>query len=77
MKPQLYQKSLVLLDEESVARIKRFYRRADACRTLLGRLLPRMALSHLGIPLDRMHFSKTETGKPYIVCSRVLSIVWL
>ncbi|KAJ7507540.1 hypothetical protein B0H11DRAFT_2153209 [Mycena galericulata] len=48
---ELYQRALLLLDPESSARIKRFYRREDACRTLIGRFLPRMLLHARGIPL--------------------------
>ncbi|KAJ7937260.1 hypothetical protein B0H13DRAFT_1945020 [Mycena leptocephala] len=41
---ELYQRALLLLDPESSARIKKFYRREDTCRTLIGRFLPRMLL---------------------------------
>ncbi|EIN10680.1 4'-phosphopantetheinyl transferase [Punctularia strigosozonata HHB-11173 SS5] len=63
----LYQQALVLVDEVSQARIKRFYRREDACRCLIGRLLPRMMLKSRGLYTDDVTFSATETGKPYIV----------
>lgn len=62
----LYQRSLPLVDEDSVARIKRFYRREDACRTLIGRLLPRILLKKRGISVNDMSFAATETNKPYI-----------
>ncbi|KAJ7904299.1 hypothetical protein B0H14DRAFT_2662204 [Mycena olivaceomarginata] len=45
---ELYQRALLLLDPESSARIKKFYRREDACRTLIGRFLPRMLLHARG-----------------------------
>ncbi|KAJ7774323.1 hypothetical protein DFH07DRAFT_733057 [Mycena maculata] len=63
---ELYQRALLLLDPESSARIKRFYRREDACRTLIGRFLPRMLLHARGIPLADMKFATTEAGKPFI-----------
>ncbi|KAJ7068072.1 hypothetical protein C8F01DRAFT_589384 [Mycena amicta] len=63
---ELYQRALLLLDAESSARIKRFYRREDACRTLIGRILPRMLLHDRGIALAAMEFSSTETGKPFV-----------
>ncbi|KAJ7699866.1 hypothetical protein B0H17DRAFT_1157934 [Mycena rosella] len=63
---ELYQRALLLLDPESSARIKRFYRREDACRTLIGRFLPRMLLHDRGVPLADMKFAATEAGKPFI-----------
>ncbi|KAJ7086670.1 hypothetical protein C8R44DRAFT_820754 [Mycena epipterygia] len=68
---QLYQRALLLLDPESSARIKRFYRREDACRTLIGRFLPRMLLHGRGISLADMKFAATEAGKPFITTSGV------
>ncbi|KAJ7095175.1 hypothetical protein B0H15DRAFT_775098 [Mycena belliarum] len=62
---ELYHRALLLLDPESSARIKRFYRREDACRTLIGRFLPRMLLYDRGLPLANMKFGATEAGKPY------------
>ncbi|KAJ6599289.1 hypothetical protein DFH09DRAFT_1258340 [Mycena vulgaris] len=63
---ELYQRALLLLDPESSARIKRFYRREDACRTLIGRFLPRMLLHGRGVALADMKFATTEAGKPFI-----------
>ncbi|KAJ6516113.1 hypothetical protein C8R45DRAFT_232137 [Mycena sanguinolenta] len=68
---ELYQRALLLLDPESSARIKRFYRREDACRTLIGRFLPRMLLRTRGVALPDMKFAATEGGKPYITTSGV------
>ncbi|KAJ6510023.1 hypothetical protein C8R47DRAFT_1096445 [Mycena vitilis] len=68
---ELYQRALHLLDPESSARVKRFYRREDACRTLIGRFLPRMLLNSRGITLVDMKFSATEAGKPFITTSDV------
>ncbi|RDB23299.1 L-aminoadipate-semialdehyde dehydrogenase-phosphopantetheinyl transferase [Hypsizygus marmoreus] len=67
----LYQRGLRLVDPESAARIKRFYRREDACRTLLGRLLTRALLRQREIPLDAMTFNATAEGKPYISTSGI------
>ncbi|KAL0070947.1 hypothetical protein AAF712_002168 [Marasmius tenuissimus] len=47
-------------------RIKKFYRREDACRGLISRLLPRMLLKEKGIAPKDMSFSATSAGKPYI-----------
>uniref|UniRef100_A0ABQ0LS09 holo-[acyl-carrier-protein] synthase n=1 Tax=Mycena chlorophos TaxID=658473 RepID=A0ABQ0LS09_MYCCL len=63
---ELYQRALLLLDPESSARIKKFYRREDACRTLIGRFLPRMLLHDRGVALSAMEFAATEVGKPFI-----------
>ncbi|KAJ6539134.1 hypothetical protein B0H19DRAFT_1177320 [Mycena capillaripes] len=68
---ELYQRALLLLDHESAARIKRFYRREDACRTLIGRFLPRMLLHARGVALRDMKFAATEAGKPFITTSGV------
>ncbi|KAJ7047585.1 hypothetical protein C8F04DRAFT_985714 [Mycena alexandri] len=68
---ELYQRALLLLDPESSARIKRFYRREDACRTLIGRFLPRMLLHARGVALLDMKFGATEAGKPFITTSGV------
>ncbi|TFK43160.1 4'-phosphopantetheinyl transferase superfamily [Crucibulum laeve] len=63
---ELYQRALLLVDSDSVARIKKFYHRADACRTLIGRLLTRVMLKERGISVHAMKFSATSAGKPYI-----------
>ncbi|KAF5388195.1 hypothetical protein D9615_000194 [Tricholomella constricta] len=62
----LYQNALQLVDPESSTRIKRFYRREDACRTLIGRLLTRTLLKQRGIPVSAMVFGATAAKKPYI-----------
>ncbi|KAF9468955.1 hypothetical protein BDZ94DRAFT_1293964, partial [Collybia nuda] len=62
----LYQRALALVDPESSARIKKFFRRDDACRTLIGRLLTRVLLRERGIPVDAMAFGVTQAGKPFI-----------
>ncbi|EIM88252.1 4'-phosphopantetheinyl transferase [Stereum hirsutum FP-91666 SS1] len=61
----LYQRGLSLVDDDSVARIKRFFRREDSCRCLIGRLLPRVLLSERGVPAKSITFDKTDAGKPY------------
>jgi len=63
----LYQKCLSLVDQESQIRIRKFYRRDDSCRTLIGRLLVRVMLKQRGVPCDQMKFATTAHGKPYIV----------
>ncbi|KAJ7179326.1 hypothetical protein C8R46DRAFT_1173682 [Mycena filopes] len=68
---ELYQRALILLDSESSTRIKRFYRREDACRTLIGRFLPRMLLHARGVALSDMKFGATEAGKPFIATNGV------
>ncbi|KAJ7499143.1 hypothetical protein FB451DRAFT_1118041 [Mycena latifolia] len=68
---ELYQRALLLLDPESSARIKKFYRREDACRTLIGRFLPRMLLHDRGVPLADMEFATTEAGKPFVTTNGV------
>ncbi|KAF9263630.1 4'-phosphopantetheinyl transferase [Marasmius fiardii PR-910] len=62
----LYQEGLQLVDEESAARIKKFYRREDACRGLISRLLPRVLLTEKEIAPKDMLFAATSAGKPYI-----------
>ncbi|KAF8505507.1 4'-phosphopantetheinyl transferase superfamily [Russula emetica] len=66
----LYQDALTLLDASSLTRVRRFYHRADACRCLIGRLLPRVLLSEQrGLSPEQIHFATTEAGKPYLVAS--------
>ncbi|XP_006459883.1 hypothetical protein AGABI2DRAFT_219279, partial [Agaricus bisporus var. bisporus H97] len=65
----LYQRALKVidtLDPEAATRIRRFYRREDACRTLIGHLLRRLMLHELGVDPSIIRFSTTESGKPYI-----------
>ncbi|KAF9057374.1 hypothetical protein BJ165DRAFT_1411662 [Panaeolus papilionaceus] len=63
---ELYQTALSVVDSESQSRIKRFYHRDDACRTLIGRLLTRSLLKERGILLSDVKFAATAAGKPYI-----------
>lgn len=67
---ELYQRALKVLDgldSEAVARIRRFYRREDACRTLIGHLLRRLMVLEKGVDPSAMKFSVTKAGKPYLV----------
>ncbi|KAF7331800.1 Ebony activating protein [Mycena kentingensis (nom. inval.)] len=68
---ELYQQALLLLDSESAVRIAKFYRRQDACRSLIGRFLPRMLLHDRGFGLSTMNFSATASGKPFITSEGV------
>ncbi|KAH8830318.1 4'-phosphopantetheinyl transferase [Flagelloscypha sp. PMI_526] len=63
---ELYQQCLPLVDSESQIRIQRFFRRDDAVRTLLSRLLPRMALLDHGIQPNLFTFNATKEGKPFV-----------
>ncbi|KIK08571.1 hypothetical protein K443DRAFT_128470 [Laccaria amethystina LaAM-08-1] len=64
---ELYHAGLQLVDTDSQARIKRFYQRDDACRTLIGRLLIRAVFRERGTSLEDIKVETTQTGKPYIV----------
>ncbi|KAF9008693.1 4'-phosphopantetheinyl transferase superfamily [Cyathus striatus] len=64
---ELYAQALLCVDEDSRSRIKRFYHRADACRTLIGRLLLLIMLRQQGLGPRNALLQFTEAGKPYIV----------
>ncbi|KAF9221897.1 hypothetical protein BS17DRAFT_841720 [Gyrodon lividus] len=61
----IYQSALPFLDQTVQSKIKRFHRREDACRSLIGSLLPRVLLRKRGVSRDVMTFAATENGKPY------------
>ncbi|KAG1753820.1 uncharacterized protein EDB91DRAFT_1234202 [Suillus paluster] len=61
----LYRSALPLVDQTAQSKISKFYRREDACRSLIGNLLPRVLLKKRGVAKDAMTFAATETGKPY------------
>jgi len=61
-----YTRGLQFVDEPARAKIKRFFRREDAFRSLVGNLLPRLMLRERGVPVPSMKFAKTEASKPYI-----------
>ncbi|KAH0839688.1 4'-phosphopantetheinyl transferase superfamily [Lanmaoa asiatica] len=61
----LYQSALPLVDQPARSKITRFHRREDACRSLIGSLLPRVLLRKRGVPRDAIAFAATDTGKPY------------
>ncbi|KAI6004096.1 hypothetical protein EDD15DRAFT_2156130 [Pisolithus albus] len=63
----LYQNALTLVDQAAQSRIKKFRRREDACRSLIGHLLPRVLLRKRGVPKDALAFATTDTGKPYCI----------
>ncbi|KAI0301808.1 hypothetical protein B0F90DRAFT_248888 [Multifurca ochricompacta] len=63
----LYHHALTLLDASSLGRVRRFYQRDDACRCLIGRLLPRVLLSEKGVSARNIQFATTDAGKPYFV----------
>jgi len=62
----LYQAAVGILDNDSQTRVKRFYRREDACRTLIGKLLVRAMLQRNGVDIVNVIFSSTKEGKPYV-----------
>ncbi|KAG9219203.1 hypothetical protein CCMSSC00406_0001613 [Pleurotus cornucopiae] len=64
---ELYQSALRLVDPDSIERINRFWKREDACRTLIGRLLVRMLLVDKGIPHNVVTLGFTSAKKPYIL----------
>ncbi|KAF8322203.1 hypothetical protein DL93DRAFT_2129801 [Clavulina sp. PMI_390] len=64
---ELYQRGLAAVNDESRARIGRFFRRPDAWRCLLGRLLARHLREHLQ---SEITFATTSAGKPYIENNR-------
>lgn len=61
----LYRNALDLLDSSSQERVRLFYHRADSCRCIIGRLLPRVLLSEKGVSAENIQFAKTDAGKPY------------
>ncbi|KAA1466168.1 4'-phosphopantetheinyl transferase [Dentipellis sp. KUC8613] len=61
----LFEQGIAHVDETSKAKIKRFYRRADSCRCLIGRLLPRVLLHERGFLPSSITFAATQAGKPY------------
>ncbi|KAI9448299.1 hypothetical protein H4582DRAFT_79355 [Lactarius indigo] len=66
-----YRNALNLLDSSSQERVRLFYHRADSCRCLIGRLLPRVLLSEKGVSAENIQFAKTDAGKPYFVTTGV------
>lgn len=63
---EIFQQCLNRLDSTSQARVRRFYHREDAWRSLVGMLLPYQALREYGFPTDNVQFSRTSSGKPYL-----------
>ncbi|TFK27073.1 hypothetical protein FA15DRAFT_636471 [Coprinopsis marcescibilis] len=63
---ELYLQGLSRVHPDSQTRIRKFYRRDDACRTLIGDILVRLTLQEAG-KTRPVVFSKTTGGKPYIV----------
>ncbi|KAF9646976.1 hypothetical protein BDM02DRAFT_3098972 [Thelephora ganbajun] len=61
-----YTRGLQFVDEPAQTKIKRFFRREDAFRSLVGNLLPRVMLHERGVPVSSVKFAKTEANKPYI-----------
>lgn len=61
------------MDEPARAKIKRFFRREDAFRSLVGNLLPRVMLRERGVPVSSVEFGKTESNKPY-VCTPITDL---
>ncbi|KAK2466512.1 hypothetical protein APHAL10511_002154 [Amanita phalloides] len=63
---QLYHRALLALDHDSVQRIRKFRKKEDACRCLIGRFLRCMVLHRRGIDPHTAVFRTTEAGKPYL-----------
>ncbi|KAI9574923.1 4'-phosphopantetheinyl transferase superfamily [Boletus coccyginus] len=63
----LYHAALPLVDPPARSKISRFRHREDACRSLIGSLLPRVLLRKRGIPRDVIAFAATDAGKPYVI----------
>jgi len=65
---EVYEQCLQQIDTVGQSRVRRYYRREDSWRSLVGMLLPRCVLVDLGVPLRNVTFAKTEAGKPYADC---------
>ncbi|KIJ56537.1 hypothetical protein M422DRAFT_197492 [Sphaerobolus stellatus SS14] len=65
---EIYERSLQHIDFVEQARVKRFYKREDAWRSLIGMLLPRKVLSEHGVSITVAKFGRTEARKPYVDC---------
>jgi len=63
---KLFEEALNLVDSESQAKVKRFYRREDAWRGLAAQLLLLYAMKERGIPLSSAIVRKNQAGKPYL-----------
>ncbi|KAF8528861.1 hypothetical protein BU17DRAFT_80015 [Hysterangium stoloniferum] len=63
---ETYHRCLNRIDQDAQTRVKRFYRREDSWRSLIGMLLPQILLREHKIPLDSVMFSRTKAGKPFI-----------
>ncbi|KAH9844017.1 uncharacterized protein C8Q71DRAFT_793629 [Rhodofomes roseus] len=63
---QVCERGLTLVDPASRDRLNKFYHKRDSFRGLVGCLLPRMLLKQRGVPLEKMAFGRTQSGKPYI-----------
>jgi len=67
---QLFDRLVQSLDDESVAaRLRRFKRREDALRSLIGKLLPRWYLVHRSdrsIPWGAVQERQSDRGRPYM-----------
>jgi len=65
---ELYERALRRVDSASQTKIAKFYRRPDAWRCLIGRLLPRQLLKRQGVADPRtIIFDATSAGKPFIL----------
>ncbi|KZW03951.1 4'-phosphopantetheinyl transferase [Exidia glandulosa HHB12029] len=62
----LFERALASVDDSSRARIRKFFRREDAWRCLVGRILPRYLLLKRGVALSAIDIAYTQSGKPYI-----------
>ncbi|KZT72639.1 hypothetical protein DAEQUDRAFT_722801 [Daedalea quercina L-15889] len=68
---EVYERGLRLVDPDTRNRLSKFYHKRDSFRGLVGALLPRMLLKERGVPLDKMAFGRTQSGKPYIATQGV------
>ncbi|GJJ07354.1 hypothetical protein Clacol_001555 [Clathrus columnatus] len=63
---EIFERCLSRLNSDSQARIRRFYHREDAWRSLIGMLLPYNALRDHGSLTENVQFARTSSGKPYL-----------
>ncbi|KDQ09980.1 hypothetical protein BOTBODRAFT_137247 [Botryobasidium botryosum FD-172 SS1] len=68
---QLYERALRCVSVESQNKIKRFYRRQDAWRSLIGRLLIRTLLEECDVPSHSVVLGATAAGKLYLASPRL------
>jgi 4'-phosphopantetheinyl transferase len=73
--PALYESLLGFVSDDRKQRVKKFFRREDACRSIVGEVLAKYSVGKAaGVPPDTISFRVDSFGKPHAILEKEIQL---